>query len=200
MTDIACPVTPFGVTYSITANVGQFTSETTGYTQFVAYSGDRWTFDLVWDNLDDNNRRDIQAWLWRLVTQENRALISPYGHANRGAYGGTPLIAGASQTGTSINIDGASLSVTNWARAGDFVQIGTQLHMVLANANSNGSGAVTLSLRPSVRVAPADNAAVDVTTPEGRFYLASPEVSWDARPSMGGGLSSFSARFVEDVA
>jgi hypothetical protein len=90
--------------------------------------------------------------------------------------------------------------VTGWALAGDFVQIGTQLLMVVEDADSNGSGAVTLKVRPSIRTAPADNAAVDVTTPEGRFMLASPEATWDARPSLGGGLSSFTARFVEDVA
>lgn len=86
-----------------------------------------------------------------------------------GALGGSPVINGASQTGSSLTINGASNSITNWALKGDVFTIGsgstgvfavnpqnyrstTQLQqfVVTANASSDGSGNVTLSIYPPI--------------------------------------------------
>jgi len=95
--------------------------------------------------------------------------------AQRGALSGTPLIKGASQTGGTILIDGCGNGVVNWIRKDDWLQIGTGLHQSLVDADSNGSGEVTLELWPGPRTAPADNAAVTVASPKGIFRLVSNE-------------------------
>jgi hypothetical protein len=113
-----------------------------------------------------------------------------------GARGGTPLVNGASQNVTydtakntwtqSLVIDGASNSITGWAKAGDvFTLAGVymvnqktkattdvlQQFVVTADADSSGAGAVTLTISPpiisaagqhhrTVSAAPADNAAL----------------------------------------
>ena len=111
-----------------------------------------------------------------------------------GALGGTPLVNGGSQTSTytdvkdtnqqTLNIDGATNSVTGWAKQGDVFTIAgvfavnpvtketqafLQQFVVKADANSNGSGAVALTISPAiitsgayqtVSAAPADNAAI----------------------------------------
>lgn len=200
MTTITFPagLMPSRARFAMVAPSRTFVSPFTGSTQTSSRGGDRWECQLEWDNLtDDTQRRALQATLIQLVTLEDRISIAPYGHANRGAYGGTPLIAGASQVGKSIDIDGASLSVTGWALAGDFVEISGQLVQVVADADSDGSGNVTLLVRPNIRTAPADNAAVDVTTPLGTFMLASPEVGWSV--SAGPAFTSFSVSFLEDI-
>jgi hypothetical protein len=94
----------------------------------------------------------------------------------RGIGTGTPLIAGGSQTGTTLLTDGWTAAQTGIMRAGDWVQIGSgstrQLCMVLVDANSDGSGAATLELFPRVRTAFADNTALTVSSPLGVFRLA----------------------------
>lgn len=117
-----------------------------------------------------------------------------------GARGGTPLVNGAAQNvaysaaddsySQSLIVDGASNSITGWAKAGDvFTLAGVfavnpvpgegstgktvmpylQEFTVLADANSSGAGAVTLTISPAIIVsgpyqtvsaAPADNAAL----------------------------------------
>lgn len=113
-----------------------------------------------------------------------------------GAKGGTPLVNGANQhsnatpqaTSQSLVIDGASLSVTGWAKAGDVITIASVFQVndktkqtetflkqfvVLSDANSDGSGNVTLTISPAivssgayqnVSAAPADNAAITIVT------------------------------------
>lgn len=98
-----------------------------------------------------------------------------------GARGGTPLVKGASQNKTyadtkttnsqTLTIDGASNSITGWAKAGDVFTIagvyavnpvpgeGTtgktvmpylQQFTVLADANSDGTGNVSLTISPAI--------------------------------------------------
>jgi hypothetical protein len=50
---------------------------------------------------------------------------------------------------------------------------------VLADADSNGSGQVSLDIWPYIRTAPADNATVVVTNTVGRFRLASNSQNWN---------------------
>jgi hypothetical protein len=108
-----------------------------------------------------------------------------------GVRGGTPLTNGVpANNASTLVIDGATASVTNWARAGDVFTIAgvnavnpiskqdtgvLQQFVVLAAANSDGTGNVTLSIAPNlinasgtnigaayqtVSALPADNAAL----------------------------------------
>jgi hypothetical protein len=94
----------------------------------------------------------------------------------RGTATGTPLVKGASQTGEDLITDGWTAGVTGIMKAADWIQLGTgtsaRHYMVVADANSNGSGEATLTLRPKLRSSPADNAAIVVTGAVGVFRLA----------------------------
>jgi hypothetical protein len=151
--------------------------------QAFAYAGQMWQADVT---LPPMKRADAEQWLAWLVSLRGSLgtflLGDPLGCVARGVATGTPLIKGGSQTGGTINIDGATSGVTGWLKAGDYVQIGSggtaRLHKVLQDANSDGSGNVTLELWPHVRTAPADNAAVTVSSAKGLFRLASNEQAW----------------------
>jgi len=88
-----------------------------------------------------------------------------------------PYVNGASQTGGSLVIDGASPDETGYLLAGDYIQLGTgsssRLHKVLTNVDTDSSGNATLDIWPHIRVAPADNAAVTVSDAKGLFRLSS---------------------------
>lgn len=125
-----------------------------------------------------------------------------------GAHDGTPLVAGASQTGSKIDTDGWTASVTGLLKAGDVITIkgvgeinpqsyettGRLQHFVVTeDVDSDGSGAATIPISPSindgslntqdaegntvslkgyqnVNEAPADNAEITV--------LGNPETSY----------------------
>jgi hypothetical protein len=78
-----------------------------------------------------------------------------------GAGGGTPLVNGASQLGSSVITDGWPNS-TAILKAGDVLTIGALLNVfdVTADVSSNGSGQATISINPPMYSSPADNGAI----------------------------------------
>jgi len=108
----------------------------------------------------------------------------PSGKTPRGVGGGTPLVKGAGQTGSTLLIDGCPISTTNWLKKGDYFQLGTgsssRLHKLIENASTNASGEVTLEFRPSLRGSPADNAPLTITNAKGVFRMDSNTVPWTA--------------------
>jgi hypothetical protein len=146
--------------------------------QTFAYPGQMWTADLTLPPMKRDDAEQWVAWLISLRGQLGTFLLGdPIGATARGAATGTPLVNGAGQTGGSLVIDGAATSVTGWLKAGDYIQLGSvsssRLHKVLADANSDGGGNVTLDIWPHIRIAPADNAAVTVSNAKGLFRLSS---------------------------
>lgn len=115
-----------------------------------------------------------------------------------GALGGTPAVAGAGQTGTSINLSGGTATVTNYFKAGDVISFaGVYLvnpqtkvptkslaqFVVQTNATTSGTGTVTVSVMPAlvatgqfqnVTASPAAGALVNVydTAAAGQSALA----------------------------
>ena len=89
-----------------------------------------------------------------------------YWQTRLGAGGGTPLVNGASQTGSNLVIDGASPSITNWLRQGDIIQVagGQVVFDVAGDVNTNGSGQATIPISPPIFVghSPANDAAVTI--------------------------------------
>ena len=82
-----------------------------------------------------------------------------------GAYGGTPLIAGANQTGSTITTDGWDASVTGLLKAGDVITFSgvheinpqnysstgrLQNFVVQADVNSDAGGLATIQISPAI--------------------------------------------------
>jgi len=93
-----------------------------------------------------------------------------------------PFVNGANQTGDSLIIDGASPSEVGYFLPGDYIQLGAAssatLHKVLTTTNTNSAGGATLDIWPSIRTAPADNAAVVIQSAKGRFRLKENMTQW----------------------
>jgi hypothetical protein len=151
--------------------------------QAFAYAGQMWQADVT---LPPMKRADAEQWLAWLISLRGQygtfLLGDPSGATARGAATGTPLVNGASQTGGTLVIDGATTSTTGWLKAGDYIQLGSSgtstLHKVLQDANSDGSGNVSLEIWPHLRTSPSDNSTVVVSNTKGRFRMASNEQAW----------------------
>ena len=187
----------------LVTNAGVFISALTGAITTISRPGERWELDITWRNVSATPLRSLIAFFMKLNGPEHRVQFKEYGHTQRGTYGGTPLVKGASQTGRDLVCDAASNSITNWTRAGDFISFDNQARMVLADANSDGSGNVTIKIAPAIRTSPANNAAVNVVGTElGVFILTSPvEYLVAALNFTSGGepIGNLSLSFVEDV-
>lgn len=113
----------------------------------------------------------------------------------RGAGGGTPLVNGAAQTGNGLATDGWP-NATTVLRAGDHVQIENRLYRVVADATSNGAGQATLQIEPDLRAAPADNAALTISSPKGLWRLTENALSNPTDPA---GMVSFAFTAMEKL-
>ncbi len=99
-------------------------------------------------------------------------LGDPMRKTPRGTALGAPLVKGANQLGTVLEIDGAAPSITNWLRKDDKIQVANRMHMVLNDADSDGSGNVTLDIWPEILISPPDNDPITTNEPKGVFCLA----------------------------
>lgn len=207
-TAVAFPaITPNVSEMGLITNSKQFVSPLTGYTQTASRKGSRWLLRLVFNNLRTDDRGVLRGYLAFQEGQVNRIEVGDHSYTGaRGALGGTPLVNGASQTGTSLITDGWPNS-TLVLKAGDLISYdnGTykELKMVTADGTSDGSGNLTLSIMPEIHTAPANNAAIETASPVGTFMLAGNAVNWTNRPSQVAGASApfsdITIELIEDI-
>lgn len=196
-----CP-NPTSARRRLVSNTKTFTSPLTGATQTASRPGERWEYILQWQAVTGAKRGNLLAALARLNGAEHRQRLPVFAHRQTGALTGTPLINGAGQTGAVISIKGAPNSVANWIRRGDLIAWDNGIKMATADAASNGSGIVSVSIMPKIRFSPANNAPVAVTAAAvlGVFILADLS-EWSDEDVLASGdlVSSLTATFSEDV-
>jgi hypothetical protein len=207
MTTYNLTVTPKYVAMTLRGNTAVYESPLTGSMQTVDRGGLSWLIAYTYTDMRNDDRAELMGLIAALRAQANRVRVSVYDNPKRGAYGGTPLVNGASQTGSSIDLKGLSTTVTDWIKAGDYFSIDVngehELKMATADASSDGSGLITVAFEPRLRASPLDNAAVYVedgvlSKPQGVFMLTTPETQWMSRPSKVG-RTTLTLQLSEDV-
>lgn len=151
-------------------------------TQRQALPGQMWAFSGTLPPLQGPEAAEWKAFLVALNGREGSFLLRPPSFKLRGVGTGTPLVKGGSQTGRELVTDGWTSGVTGILKAGDYLQLGTgassRLHMVVKDADSDGSGNATLDIWPALRASPADNDPIEIEDPHGVFMLTSNELRW----------------------
>jgi len=189
-------ITPNSSSFELVTNTKTFRSPITNAVQTQNRQGSLWKASLSFENLRGDDRAEMQAFLAKLNGQEHRFYLQDHSFTRRGTGGGTISVRGAGQTGSTLEVDGASFSVTNFLKAGDYVAFNNEFHMVTANCDSNGLGWVSIPIAPPIRKPTVDNDLVDYNVPVlGVFMLAS-KSGWNNGLA---GLSSFNIDAIEDV-
>lgn len=161
----------------------------------------RWALEYTWPTL---RRADIATLVAFLEQQRDEydtfTLVLPRISSARGALGGTPLVNNASGYAvgsTSIALDGASNNITGWVLTGDFVKFAghAKVYRATADANSNGSGQVTLAIWPPLYAAVADNEAATLADVPFTVRQAGPMGAYSVAPGL---FSEFEAQFIEE--
>lgn len=169
------PIEP--TTFGLVFNTRVHTSPFDGFTQTVELPGAHF-YASVTLGVDLDDRRVLQAFLDGLHGAAGRFYYGdPYylREGPQGPRGGTPLVDGAGQTGTSLATKGWS-AATMVLKKGDYVHFtngdgGRELKRLTADATTDGSGDVTLAFEPPIRVAPDDEAAIEADAARGQFRL-----------------------------
>jgi hypothetical protein len=153
---------------------------------------------------------DFGGQVWELkgamppMTRENAAVYSSFVMSLRGqvgtflmpipdsknplgSWGGTPVVSGGGQTGDELVLSGLPASQTGVAKAGDYISLGsgnnTRLHRVVEDADSDGSGNMTVTIVPRLRVSPNDLDAVTYQNAKGVFRMVERMNSYGGSPS-----------------
>ena len=107
-------------------------------------------------------------------------------------------VEGSSQTGSGIHVKGLPASTAGLLLAGDWVEIitsqGSELKMVTASLDSDAAGLGYLQFAPALRGTVADNAAIIVHRPMGRFISTADAIEYLDEPGI---VSTSSFEFEE---
>ena len=184
MTTYSMPTSPnfVSASFGLRSNTQTSISPLTGKIQVLELTGAKWYASYTLPPLTEAEAGEWLAFLIKLRGQANSFFaFDPAKTTALGTPTGTPLVDGASQTGNSLVTDGWTAS-TLVLKAGDYISVaGTQnqLFMVVADATSDGSGDCTLTIEPSIRVSPANNAAITVASPTCVMRLDGSDVTWN---------------------
>lgn len=188
MTVLSMPTSPWirAVEFGLRSNTLSFAASLTPMVQTYARVGARWfgTYELP-----PMRRPDAEGWIAFLTALNGRAGRfyggDPSARTPRGVATGTPVVAGASQTGTSLSTSGWTGGVTGILKTGDYVAWATptghrELHKLTADATSAAGGTATLAIAPDIRESPANGATVIVQSATCIMrLLTNEEAAWD---------------------
>lgn len=148
------------------SNSLEFVSDLDGTIQTASLTGGKWGLSQSFVNLSNDEGCDLKAFLLSLRGQSGRAYITPYeATKRRGTGGGTPLVEGASQSGSSLLTSGWSASETV-LKAGDYFEVNGEFKMAVADAVSDGTGDALVEFEPALRASPPDNSSLIINNPK----------------------------------
>ena len=190
-------LTPSSQTFELVQNTRVFRSPITNAVQTVARKGAFWKTTATFNNLKDTDKGKIQGFLSKLNGQEHRFEFADYGYDRQGTApsGDTFVVNGASQTGSTLNADGATINKVGYLKAGDYIEVNNRLHIVTLDCDSSSGGAVVIPIAPPLRSSPSDGAAIEYVNPKAVMMLVS-EPKWTTQPGL---VASFTIEAVEDV-
>ena len=178
------------VEFGLLNNNQVFESPLSKHIQVAELTGARWygTFNLP--PMKKENSLEYIGFLQRLQGRVHSFFGYDANHRSPSGTiaGSTLLVNGASQTGTSLLLDGAQAS-TKVLKAGDFFSVNSELKMVTVDATSDSAGDVTVNFVPSLRSSPSDNAVITTTNPVCAMKLTGDSTSYNINNSNIYGIS-----------
>ena len=173
---------------------GRSGSPFTGAEQVQDWGGEWWEYDIVFGKHLGREGKKMSAFFAQVGGGKNTFLLRDWSIDQ--VISGTPVVAGAGQTGNALATTGWAANTTV-LQYGDFFALGTldqtRLYHLTGDVVSNGAGAATLNFVPQLRSSPGNAQAVVVNAPNVHLRLV------DGVPSniRGGGVYSFTATLRE---
>jgi hypothetical protein len=172
---IEMPTSPGFTTcrFGLETNTQRWESPLTRNAQRVLLGGARWTANYSLPAMKRDRAAPWMAFFLKLEGGVNAFnAYDPDCKAPRGVAGGSPLVKGAGQTGSVLNIDGCTPNVSGWLLPGDYFAVDGELKMITAPVDTDGSGNAALPFKPALRNSPPDDAPIVVARPSCTMVLA----------------------------
>jgi hypothetical protein len=170
---------PASIEWGYTASTQVFRSPLSKSVRTLELPGAAWFLGFSLNELPPDDAAKVRSFLLSLRGQSGRfymhALDNPL---PRGVATGTPVISGAGQSGVTLVTSGWTPSTANILREGDYFGVGTELKMLTADANTNGSGVATLTFEPPLRSSPVNGAAIVTNKPTAVFKMNEDVLRW----------------------
>jgi hypothetical protein len=161
---------------SLVPNTQKFESPLSKAVQTTELPGARWVAQIQYRNLESSYARILKAFLAQLRGMSGRFYLYDMSHRTpAGTAAGLPVVSGAGQVGSSIVTSGWTANQSALLLPGDYIGIGGELKIVIAQAASNGSGVSTISFEPPLRSSPANGSGIVTSSPTCIMRLADDE-------------------------
>jgi len=172
--------------FGLRSNTQEHRSPFSGAVQTLELPGAVWQASLTLRGLSSSECRALSAWLVQLRGRAGRFYLHDHSHPGpAGVASGVPVVSGAGQTGNQLVTSGWTPNTAGILKAGDYIQIGSELKMVVADAASNGAGAATLQIEPPIRTSPASGSLIVTAQASCVMMLADDEQTrWATRPPL----------------
>ena len=194
-------LTPSSQTWELVPNTRVFRSPLTNAIQTASRKGSLWKTTATFANLSGTSRAKMRAFLTKLNGQEHRIKFRDFGYSRTGSApsgdswdGSSGLNVKAGQTGSSVDLTGTSVNISNYFRAGDVVSFDNGYYVISEDCDSS-SNDVTIPIAPALRTSPPTGAGVEFIDPVAVMIVTS-TASWDTRPGL---VSNFTLEAIEDV-
>jgi hypothetical protein len=137
------------------------------------FPGAHWEIEVAFLPVLRAEAQRLEAFLLSLRGKAGTfRLADPYRSLPLGSNLGTPLVRVATVAGDeAVLTKGWTINQVDALKAGDFIEIGTRLHMVLQDADADASGNATVNVWPPIRQVHAVNAPVITSNARGVFAL-----------------------------
>lgn len=182
---VTMPGTQFRrVTFSLYAPGVPMTSPISQADQHLEILGAQWKAEY---ELPPMRRADAEPWIaWLTTLQGSHQRFyawDPSATAPRGSVAGSPVVDGASQTGTTLNTTGWTPNAEGVLLTGDFLAFETpsgwrELHQVVNDVDADGSGDAAITIAPPIRESPDDTEPLITTQPSCVMHLPDNAVQW----------------------
>lgn len=159
------PVTlePTRIDWELESNSFVHTSTLSNAQQVVDHAGDFWACTLYFEFLNRQTERELSAVVGSMRGMAGTVKV-PTWTRERTDDIGTPVVVTANANAFIVTLGGLTASVLAF-RAGDYINIGTQLFEVVKDATADGSGQAVVELNRRVRATQAAGAAVEYKAP-----------------------------------
>ena len=168
--------------FALTRTVAVSASPFTGQEQVFQHEGEIWSTQITFPPMLKDQAAVVLAFLLQLRGRRGTFKIGDQDRKTiQGVATGTIRVNGASQTGNQVALDGFANSTSNVFKAGDYIQIGSYLYMVIEDVTSNSSGEANVKIEPALRQGIetiADDATVVYSNTTTIMRLDSNETGW----------------------
>lgn len=150
-------------TFRLSAPAWEYSRVFGGPTIVKRSGGEHWVGSISYTNLLREDASIVDGWIAEMNPPIGTAYIYNPARRNSQSVTGSPIVSGAGQTGTSLNIVGN----TGTFKVGDFFSVNDELKQVTKDLIGDGA----LEFSPALRTSPAASQAIVYTDAKGIFRI-----------------------------